>query len=74
MKVGDLLEWCAAGCFVAGAYLGTHRAWVALLASGVCLAYFGQCHAQQAIPKPRLRRPRLRVSERVMAWFAKGAS
>lgn len=55
MRVGDLLEWLAAAAFVAGAFLATHRIWPALLAAGVCLAYLAQCHAQQAIPKPRLR-------------------
>lgn len=61
MKVGDLLEWLAAACFVAGAYLASHRSWVAVLVGGVCLAYFAQCHAQQAVPKPRVSVPRVRV-------------
>lgn len=55
MRVGDLLEWLSAACLVAGAYFGTRLVWPALLAAGVCLAYLAQCHAQQAVPKPRLR-------------------
>lgn len=58
MKVGDALEWLAVACFVAGAYFATHHIWPALLTGGVCLAYLAQCHAQQAVPKPRVRLPK----------------
>lgn len=65
MRVGDVLEWIAAACLVASSVLATNLAWVGLLTGGVCLAYFAQCHAQQAVPKPRLPRLRLRLPARL---------
>ncbi len=43
MRVGDLLEWCAAALFVAAAYLAWGVA-PALAVAGACLAYLAQCY------------------------------
>lgn len=58
MRADDLLEWAAAGCFCAAAYLFVGLT-LTLVVGGVCLAYFAQCY-HAPLPKPRLPKIRLR--------------
>lgn len=53
MRVGDLLEIAAGGCFVAATLLWTGLP-PALLVAGGCLAYFAQCWGKQPVPKVKL--------------------
>lgn len=63
MRVGDVFEWVAAALFVAAGYLSLyqheHPLALAFLIAGICLVYFGQCHANTELPRPRL--PKLRA-------------
>lgn len=57
MRVGDLLEWLAGVAFIAAAFFAAQADWsvaAPTIVGGVFLAYQAQCHAQQAIPKPRI--------------------
>lgn len=48
MRLGDILEWVAAGCLVAAAALWSGLI-LALAVGGVCLAYFAQCYSDHAL-------------------------
>jgi hypothetical protein len=65
MRVGDILEWAALGCLVAASYLYL-GAPLALLAAGLGGTYFAQCYSGHAValPKLKLRLPRLRLRRR----------
>ena len=63
LKVGDLLEWTAAGAFVAAGYIQYRSLPLALTVGGVAFAYFAQCLASREIPRPRL--PRVHVVKHV---------
>lgn len=54
MRIGDLLEFIAAGCLIAAAVLATHLAWPGLCVAGVAFAYFGQCWASHPVPQVSL--------------------
>ena len=52
MTLGEILEWFAAVALVAAAFIGCGLA-LALATTGVCLAYFAQCHSSRPLRKGR---------------------
>lgn len=53
MRLGDVLEWLAAGALVAAGYLWKHSIPLALVIAAVGLAYFGQCYGAQKLSIPK---------------------